>query len=91
MGIFKEMYEGRHFESLRDYTELKRMLSEAVSIGRVEKLPVIKPIWSSRGEEWFRDKKSGDMYCLVAPGEKTQGCWTRIDIEDIVHPGESIQ
>jgi hypothetical protein len=25
MGIFKEMYEGRHFESIRDYAELRRI------------------------------------------------------------------
>ncbi len=90
MSIFMEMHEGRHFESLRDYQELKRMLSEAVSRGWVEQIPVMRPILSSREEEWFRDRKSGEMYCLVAPGEKSSGWWTRIDGEDFVRPGETV-
>jgi hypothetical protein len=91
MGIFNEMYEGRHFESLRDYAELRRVLSEAVSGGSVEQLPVIKPILSSRDEEWFRDKASGEIYCLVAPGEKSWGWWSKIENSDIVRPDETVQ
>ena len=91
MGVFEEMHEGRHFESVRDYTDLRRMLSEAISRGYVEQVPVIKPILSSRSEEWYRDKETGEMYCLVAPGEQSWGWWTRIDSEDLVHPGETIQ
>ena len=73
MGVFKEMHDGRHFESGWDYTELRRMLSEAISSGCVEQITVIRPIWSSRGEEWYRDKETGEMYCLVAPGERSRG------------------
>lgn len=90
MSIFREMHEGRHFESLRDYQELKRMLSEAVSRGWVEQVAVMRPIISSRNEEWFRDRETGEMYCLVAPGEKSWGWWTRIDNEDLVRPGTSV-
>jgi hypothetical protein len=84
------MHEGRHFESLRDYGELKRMLSEAICRGWVESVPVVKPILSSRSEEWYRDKESGEIYCLVAPGEKSWGWWMRIDAQDLVRPGEVI-
>jgi hypothetical protein len=91
MGVFKEMHEGRHFESFRDYAELRRTLSEAISRGCVEQIPVMKPILSSRDEEWFRDKETGEMYCLVAPGEQSWGWWTRIDKEDLVCPGETAQ
>jgi hypothetical protein len=91
MGVFKQMHDGRHFESGREYTELRRMLSEAISKGHVERIPVIKPILSSRGEEWYRDKETGEMYCLVAPGEKSSGWWTRIDLADLAHPGETVQ
>jgi hypothetical protein len=90
MSIFREMHQGRHFESLRDYQELKRMLSEAISGGWVEQVPVMKPIISSRNEQWFRDRKTGEIFCLVAPGEKSRGWWTRIDGGDLVRPGESI-
>ena len=91
MGIFKEMHEGRHFESVRDYTELRRMLSEAISRGCVEQIRVMKPILSSRSEEWYRDKETGEMYCLVAPGEQSWGWWTRIDSEDLKHPLDTVQ
>ena len=85
------MHEGRHFESIRDYTDLRRMLSEVISRGYVEQVPVIRPILSSRNEEWYRDKETGELYCLVAPGEQSSGWWTRIDPEDLVRPGETIQ
>jgi hypothetical protein len=91
MGVFKQMHNGRHFESEREYTELRRMLSEAISNGHVERVPVIKPILSSRSEEWYRDKETGEMYCLVAPGEKSSGWWARIDLADLTHPGETVQ
>jgi hypothetical protein len=91
MGVFREMHEGRHFDSLQEYTELRRMLSEAISKGNVEQIPVIKPILSSRCEEWYRDAETGEMYCLVAPGEQSWGWWTRIDSEDLVRPDETVQ
>ena len=57
MGIFKEMYDGRHFENERDYRELLRMLSEAIDRGYVEQIPVMNPIWSM-GEVWLREKET---------------------------------
>jgi len=36
MGIFKEMYELRRFNSDWEYRELRRMLTEAMSRGYVE-------------------------------------------------------
>jgi hypothetical protein len=51
MGIFKEMYEQRVFNSDWEYTELRRKLSEAISGGYVEKIPVMKPHrWAPRRE-----------------------------------------
>jgi hypothetical protein len=91
MGVFKEMCDGRHFESGREYTELRRMLSQAISRGFVEQIAVIKPILSSRDEEWYRDTETGEMYCLIPPGEQSFGWWTRIDSEDLVHSGETVQ
>jgi hypothetical protein len=92
MGVFKEMHEGRHFESLRDYADLRRMISDAISRGYVEQIAVTRSIISSRGEEWYRDKETGEIYCLVAPGEKSWGWWTRIDPEDLAsHPSGRVQ
>jgi len=90
MSIFKEMYDGRHFASIRDYTELRRKLSEAISRGYVEQIPCTKIIVSS-DEEWYRDKETGELYCLDAPGEQSWGGWTRIDPEDFRELSKAVQ
>jgi hypothetical protein len=91
MGVFKEMHEGRHFETAREYTELRRILSRAISNGYVEQVSVTKPIVSSRGEEWYRDKETNEIYCLVAPGEQSRGWWARIDPGDFSQASDRVQ
>jgi len=91
MGIFKEMYLMRLFNSDWEYRELRRMLSEAISRGYVEQIPVMKPHpWSPR-EEWYRDKQTGEIYSLYPPEEKNRGHWIKIDPEDLARPGETVQ
>jgi hypothetical protein len=90
MGIFKEMYEQRVFNSAWEYAELRRKLSEAISRGYVEQVPAMKPHrWAPRSE-WYREKETGEIYCLGAPEEKSRGWWARVDSEDIVGPNERI-
>jgi hypothetical protein len=91
MGIFKEMYEQRSFASDRDYWELRRMLSEAISRGYVEQIPVMKPHQYAPEREWFRDKETGEIYSLDAPDERIRGWWAKVDAEDLIEPGEHIQ
>jgi hypothetical protein len=43
MGIFKDMHELRVIGSPADCRELRRMLSEAISRGHVDQIPVMKP------------------------------------------------
>jgi len=86
MSVFEEMYAQRVFTSDWEYKELRRKLSEAISRGYVEQIPVMKPHrWAPR-REWYRDKETGD-----APEEKSRGWWDRVDPEDLVEPGERIQ
>jgi hypothetical protein len=92
MGIFKEMYEQRHFNSDWEYTELRRKVSEAISRGYVEQIPVMeKPRRFSLKKEWFRDKETGEIYYLIGPDGKSRGGWDRVDAQDLVEPGERIQ
>jgi hypothetical protein len=91
MGIFREMYQQRSFQNDRDYRELRRMLSEAISRGYVEQVPVMTPSRFSPTREWFRDKETGEIYSLDAPEEKLRGWWERVDPADLVEPGETIQ
>jgi len=85
------MYEQRVFESDRDYQELRRMLSEAISRGYVEQIPVMKPSRFSPNREWYRDKETGEIYSLDAPEEKIRGWWDKVDPQDLVGPDEKIQ
>jgi hypothetical protein len=41
MSIFKDMHEGRRFGSWGDFHEVERVLSEAISRGFVEEVPVM--------------------------------------------------
>jgi hypothetical protein len=90
MGIFKEMHETRHFNSDWEYRELRRMLSQAISRGYVEQVPVMKPSRFSPKLEWYRDKETGEIYSLNPPEEKIRGWWDRVEIQDLMEPGESV-
>jgi hypothetical protein len=90
MGILKEMHELRLFNSDWEFRELRRMLSESVSRGSVEQIPVMKPHpWVPR-EEWYRDKGTGEVYSLVPPEEKDRGQWRRVDPEDLIGSDEIV-
>jgi hypothetical protein len=91
MGIFEEMFEMRRFNSDWEYRELRRMLSESISRGYVEQIPVMKPNrWVPR-EEWYREKETGEVYSLVPPAEKSRGQWVKVDLEDLTRPDETVQ
>jgi hypothetical protein len=91
MGIFSEMYEQRSFASDWEYRELRRKLSEAISRGYVEQVPVMKPHRFAPNREWYRDKETGEIYSLVAPEEKSRGWRDKVEPQDIVEPSERIQ
>jgi hypothetical protein len=91
VGIFHDMYEKRRFDSEWEYRELRRMLSEAVSGGYVEQIPVMKPNRFLPTEEWYLDKETGEIYSLVGPEEKIRGHWVKVDQQDLVESGESVQ
>jgi hypothetical protein len=53
------MHETRVVSPGFDYGELRRMLSEAISRGYVEQIPVMKPHRFAPAREWYRDKETG--------------------------------
>jgi hypothetical protein len=90
MTIFTEMHETREIGSQRDFEELKRMLSEAISRGYVEQIPVMKPNRFLPRQTWYRDRETGQIYSLVPPGDRG-GWWAEVDPEDLRGPGEKVQ
>jgi hypothetical protein len=89
VGIFKDMHEAREIGSQRDFKELQRMLSEAISRGYVEQVPVLKPNRFSPRKTWYRDKETGQIYSLDPPDERG-GWWAEVDLKDLVEPGEKV-
>jgi hypothetical protein len=69
------------------------MLSEAISRGFVEEVPVLKKHPMTRTVNWYLDKESGDIFYLIPPdfGDKNLGRWDKVDIDDLLSKDRSIQ
>ena len=89
MGIFKEMHEAREIGSKWEFKQLLRMLSEAISRGHVEQVPVMKPSEFLPKQTWYRDKETGQIYSLVPPDDRG-GWWAEVDLKDLIEPGETV-
>jgi len=81
VSVFKDMHEARVVRPGRDYHELLRMLSEAISDGHVEQIPVMKPRPNAPNLRWYRDKTAGQVYSLDPPDERP-GWWAEVDPGD---------
>jgi hypothetical protein len=75
------MHEARVVRPGRDGDELLRVLSEAISSGRVEQIPVMEPRPNAPNRSWYRDKKNGQIYSLDPP-DHLPGWWTEVDPGD---------
>jgi hypothetical protein len=84
------MHEQRIIDSGWDYKEARRVLSEAISRGYVEQIPVMKPHRFAPDREWCRHKETGRIYSLDPPGERG-GWWVEVDLEDLIEPGQEVQ
>jgi hypothetical protein len=78
MGTFKKIHETRVVNPGLDHSELRRMLSEAISGGYVEQILVMKPNPRAPNRSWYRDKKTGQIYSLDPP-DQLPGWWTEVD------------
>jgi hypothetical protein len=90
MSIFDEMWPRSTFDTMREYTELVRMLNEAISRGHVEELSTALSRKPRADEKWFREKESGVIYSLIEPDEKGP-YWRPVEIEELMREGGTIQ
>jgi hypothetical protein len=82
MNVFREMFDKNKFESLGEFTELQRMLRQAIERGYVEEVPVTLKREVSQVERWYRDKETGDIYSLIPPESAARGCWEPVNLEE---------
>ena len=92
MSIFDEMHDKNHFDSIREFDQLRRMLSEAIERGYVEEVPVFL---TGRNRipgpsHWYRDRESGEIYSLSAPEAPSTGSWEKVGMEELKKSGETI-
>jgi len=90
MSIFYDMHQRNSFDSWRDFTEVQRMVKEAIERGFVEEIPVsiVRPLPSS--ETWYREKATGEIYSLAEPNPPARGSWVPIHIDDFVSGGSTL-
>ena len=84
MGILREIHAVRVVNPGLDHNELVRMLSEAISGGYVEQIPVMKPHPYAPNRSWYRDKTTGQIYSLD-PSDHLPGWWTEVDAGDFTY------
>jgi hypothetical protein len=81
MGLFKEIHEMKVVNPGLDHSELVRRLSEAISGGYVEQIPVTEPHPREATRSWYRDKKTGQIYSLDPP-DQLPGWWAEVSPGD---------
>jgi hypothetical protein len=91
MNVFREMFDNDKFESLREFTELQRMLRQAIERGYVEEVPVTLKREVSQVEHWYRDKETGDIYSLTPPESAARGCWGPVNLDEYQVSSNEIQ
>ena len=91
VSIFKEMHPYRPFGCYEAYDNLQRMLGEAIERGYVEEVSVMKRHPMRSAETWYREKETGDIYCLNPPDFPACGSWEQVDIEDLKRSDYPVQ
>jgi hypothetical protein len=83
MSIFLDIHPKAWFDSIREFEEVERMLSEAIGRGHVEKVPVMNPDAFTPDESWYQDRNNGEIYSLKPPNFPARGAWQRIDPKEL--------
>ena len=86
MNIFREMHESRKVDSDWEYSELHRMLSQAISRGFVRRVPLPDSRRSARNAEWYQDTETGEIHSLTPRDERTEGGWEQAELINRIDP-----
>ena len=70
----------------RDWQVFVERLNEAIRAGTIKEVPVLRPGARGRGEQWFSDPKSGEIYTYVHPNPPAMPRWERVDVFKLLDP-----
>jgi len=71
--------QGLTITEYSDWLVFVERLSEVVRSGRIRQVPVLKRVWS-RGEEWFLDPESEEVYVYAPPSPPSMPIWEKVDV-----------
>lgn len=73
------------FESMADYEDLLARLTAEVTHGGAKSVPVDRPYSGSTlwDERWFNNRRTGEVWRLVAPDPPFRGLFNRTDNNDL--------
>jgi hypothetical protein len=74
MSILREMHDKSFFDTPREFSELQRMISEAIERGYVEEVPVMIVRAYPWTEHWYKAKETGEIYSLMPPEFPAKAC-----------------
>jgi hypothetical protein len=78
-GILESLTRGLTITEYSGWLIFVARLNEAVSEGRVRKVPVLKMVWG-RDEEWFLEPETDEIYVYVAPNPPSMPKWEKVDV-----------
>jgi len=79
-GILESLTLGLTITHHSDWLTFVARLDRAIHSGRVRKVPVLKPVWGGKSEQWFLDPEDGEVYFYVPPNPPTLPRWEKVDV-----------
>lgn len=85
-GILESLTAGLTITKYSDWQIFVERLNEAIRAGTIKEVPVLRPGFRGRGEQWFNDSKSGEIYSYVSPDPPVYPRWERVDVFELLNP-----
>jgi hypothetical protein len=84
-GILESLAADLTIVKYHDWQIFVERLNEAIRVGTIKEVPVLRPGFRGRGEQWFSDPTSGEIYSYVHPNPPGMPRWERIDVFELLN------
>jgi hypothetical protein len=85
-GILESLTAGLTIIQYDDWQIFVKRLNKAIQAGAIKEVPVLRPGYRGRGEQWFSDPESGEIYSYVSPNPPVYPRWERVDVFELLNP-----